>query len=303
LLPNWVAESNQAFANFGHSVSNAGDVNKDGFDDIVIGSRRYDNVESDEGAAFLYYGSSSGLSSISNLIFESNQVEAYFGTSVASAGDVNGDGFSDVIAGAYLFDNGHADEGGAFVYYGSPATFKILHLRTYIQGFYNNYSNLMAQDTFKVFLNHTFSPFSTVDSAEAIISPTGIAVLNFSNAVDGVDYFIKLKHRNSIETWSSRGQRFENGLMNYNFASDSTQAFGHNMPQVDESPVAFAIYVGDVNQDGFINLNDIMAVSNNSSEFIHGYVITDLNGDNLTNLNDIIAVYNNSNTFVAGIHP
>jgi hypothetical protein len=75
------------------------------------------------------------------------------------------------------------------------------------------------------------------------------------------------------------------------------------MPQVDASPVAFAIYVGDVNQDGFINLVDILAVSNNSSEFIHGYVNTDLNGDNLTNLNDIIAVYNNSNTFVAGIHP
>ncbi|MEO5673527.1 MAG: integrin alpha, partial [Chitinophagales bacterium] len=303
LLPNWVAESNQAFANFGHSVSTAGDFNKDGFDDIVIGSRRYDNGETDEGAAFLYYGSASGLSSISNLIFESNQIEAYFGTSVASAGDVNGDGFSDVIAGAYLFDNGQSDEGGAFVYYGAPAIFKVLTLRTYIQGFYNNYSNLMAQDTFKVFLMETFSPFSTVDSAVAIINPSGIAVLNFSNAENGVDYFIKLKHRNSIETWSSRGKRFENGLMNYDFASDSRQAFGHNMPQVDESPVAFAIYVGDVNQDGFINLIDILAVSNNSSEFINGYVITDLNGDNLTNLHDIIAVYNNSNTFVAGIHP
>ena len=59
------------------------------------------------------------LSTTPNWTAESNQALAWFGSSVASAGDVNGDGFSDVIVGAYLFDNGETNEGRAFVYYGN----------------------------------------------------------------------------------------------------------------------------------------------------------------------------------------
>ena len=50
---------------------------------------------------------------------EANQVGAALGISVATAGDVNGDGFSDVIVGAFLYDNGQTNEGRAFVYHGS----------------------------------------------------------------------------------------------------------------------------------------------------------------------------------------
>jgi len=63
------------------------------------------------------------LSTTPNWTAESNQASAYFGFSVASAGDVNGDGFSDVIVGAYGFDNGETDEGRAFVYHGSGTSF------------------------------------------------------------------------------------------------------------------------------------------------------------------------------------
>jgi hypothetical protein len=60
-----------------------------------------------------------GLSSSAQWIVESNQVNAQFGRSVAGAGDVNGDGFSDVIIGAPTYDNGQSDEGRAFLYYGN----------------------------------------------------------------------------------------------------------------------------------------------------------------------------------------
>jgi len=117
--PNWTAESNQAFALFGVSVASAGDVNGDGFSDVIVGAHFFDNGETDEGRAFVYHGSASGLSTTPNWTAESNQANAFFGVSVASAGDVNGDGFSDVIVGALLFDNGQTDEGRAFVYYGN----------------------------------------------------------------------------------------------------------------------------------------------------------------------------------------
>jgi hypothetical protein len=51
---------------------------------------------------------------------ESDQTSAHFGTSVGTAGDVNGDGYADVVVGADLYDNGQNDEGRAFVYHGSP---------------------------------------------------------------------------------------------------------------------------------------------------------------------------------------
>jgi hypothetical protein len=119
--PNWTAESNQAGAQFGYSVASAGDVNGDGFSDVIVGARLFDNGQTDEGRAFVYHGSASGLSTTPNWTAESNQAVAYFGFSVASAGDVNGDGFSDVIVGAYPFDNGETDEGRAFVYHGSAS--------------------------------------------------------------------------------------------------------------------------------------------------------------------------------------
>ena len=115
----WTGESNQASAWYGYSVSSAGDVNGDGYSDVLVGAYRYDNGETDEGRAYLYHGSASGLSTTAAWTGESNQASAYYGASVSSAGDVNGDGYSDVLVGAYYYDNGETDEGRAYLYLGS----------------------------------------------------------------------------------------------------------------------------------------------------------------------------------------
>jgi hypothetical protein len=115
----WTGESNQADALFGISVATAGDVNGDGFSDVIVGAWAFDNPHTDEGRAFVYHGSAAGLSITLAWTSESDQAFALFGISVATAGDVNGDGFSDAIVGAHRFDNGELDEGRAFVYYGN----------------------------------------------------------------------------------------------------------------------------------------------------------------------------------------
>ena len=118
---DWTAEGDQAGASLGISVGTAGDVDGDGYSDVVVGAYFYDNGEPDEGRAFVYQGSASGLSPAAGWTAESNQALAYFGVSVGTAGDVNGDGYSDVIVGAHFYDNGQADEGAAFVYHGSAS--------------------------------------------------------------------------------------------------------------------------------------------------------------------------------------
>ncbi len=119
--PTWTAESNQVYAYFGYSVATAGDVNGDGYADVIIGAYFFSNGESYEGRAFVYLGGASGLSPTPAWTAESNQANAYFGNSVASAGDVNGDGYDDVIVGAYFFSNGETYEGRAFVYLGGAS--------------------------------------------------------------------------------------------------------------------------------------------------------------------------------------
>jgi hypothetical protein len=116
---SWTAEGDQMDSHFGYSVAGAGDVNGDGYDDVVIGATRYDGGYEDEGKAYLYYGGASGLPGTPDWTAEMNNEGARFGLSVSCAGDVNGDGYSDVIVGAPDYSNGEPSEGGAFVYYGS----------------------------------------------------------------------------------------------------------------------------------------------------------------------------------------
>jgi hypothetical protein len=67
----------------------------------------------------VYHGSVGGLAPVQAWIAESNQDNANLGYSVATAGDVNGDGFSDVIVGALYYSNGQTREGRALVFQGS----------------------------------------------------------------------------------------------------------------------------------------------------------------------------------------
>jgi hypothetical protein len=117
----WIEDSDQLDAHFGKCVASAGDVNGDGFDDVVIGADAYDNGQLSEGRVYVYLGSALGLATTPAWHVESDQAVAVFGAAVDGAGDVNGDGYDDVIVGAYVYDNGQTDEGRAFVYLGSAS--------------------------------------------------------------------------------------------------------------------------------------------------------------------------------------
>lgn len=99
---------------FGFSVSDAGDVNNDGFPDFIIGAPFHDSAGADRGRAYVY----SGLTGSLLYTFDGAGAGDNFGFSVSGAGDVDTNGYDDVIIGAPLNDAGGTDAGRAYVYSG-----------------------------------------------------------------------------------------------------------------------------------------------------------------------------------------
>jgi hypothetical protein len=122
----------------GRSVSSAGDVNGDGFDDLIVGASGGDDGGSAAGEAYVVFGSASGfgstvggrqvidltsLTAAQGFIIQGDVANDYAGFSVSSAGDVNGDGFDDLIVGASGGDDGGPSAGEAYVVFGSASGF------------------------------------------------------------------------------------------------------------------------------------------------------------------------------------
>ena len=100
-------------------------------------------------------------------------------------------------------------------------------------------------DTFKVYLRNSVFPYNIVDSSKAVNDVTYPALNSyvlhtyFSNVSEGINYYIVLKHRNSIETWSSTTQSFTGGIMYYNFSDNAGKAFGNNLKLLTSDPFKF----------------------------------------------------------------
>ena len=100
---------------FGYSVSGAGDVNNDGYDDVIVGAARDDNNGTDSGSAWVLSGANGAIL----YTFNGDTAGDYFGESVSGAGDVNADGYADVIVGARSDDNNGTNSGSARVLSGA----------------------------------------------------------------------------------------------------------------------------------------------------------------------------------------
>ena len=104
---------------FGHSVSSAGDVNNDGFDDLVIGAPYNDAVANAAGRAYVIFGASDPAAVSQAFIDGAAESNAHFGWSVSGGGDVNQDGYDDIIVGARLHGTGPSRASGrAYVFLG-----------------------------------------------------------------------------------------------------------------------------------------------------------------------------------------
>jgi hypothetical protein len=105
---------------FGLSVAGPGDMDGDGLDDAAVGALGVDIAGTDAGAVFVYLGALTGIDSAPSRTLTASDAadDDWFGWRVAAAGDVNADGYADLIVGAPTSTQSDSTPGAAYVYLG-----------------------------------------------------------------------------------------------------------------------------------------------------------------------------------------
>lgn len=175
IIPDVTLTGEASGNNFGYSVSSAGDINGDGFSDIIIGAKGYN---SNTGRAYLFYGGVI-MDTIADILMTGDVPGYNFGCSVSSAGDVNMNGYSDVIIGAFGYNS---RMGRAYLYYNiiplpeliypgkntinNPLNITFMWKKYYSAAYYvlkvstdSVFSNVVVNDTLIIDTNRTISGF------------------------------------------------------------------------------------------------------------------------------------------------
>jgi chitodextrinase len=139
-----------------------------------------------------------------------------------------------------------------------------------------------------------------IGSTTAVLQTNGTAVCNFTSVPDG-SYYLVVKHRNTIETWSAATQTVNSTPSVYDFRTAVNKAYGNNMKLVKAGVYAF--YSGDINQDGFVEILDFSPLFNDSDAAAEGNYATDLNGDGFVEILDFSILFNNSDGAVESKQP
>lgn len=185
----------------------------------------------------------------------------------------------------------NASNAGGTSAYSSTWNFRTIqtltsNLKVYLEGFYNG--TTQVRDTVKVYLANSSSPHAFADSSRVYLDENGTGTLSFQHAPNG-NYYIVVRHRNHLETWSALPQTFQTGtIVNYDFTTGSNKAYGNNMKQVGS---VWVLWGGDVNQDGFVAPTDYTAYVPQFGK--DGYISADLNGDGYADGYDLPILYNN----------
>ncbi|MBK7763335.1 MAG: hypothetical protein IPI46_08165 [Bacteroidetes bacterium] len=190
-----------------------------------------------------------------------------------------------------------------------------LTLKLYIEGYYlfsgemasvlfnqGVSTNVSHADSIHVQLRSTTPPYNVVASTHTILTTTGNATCVFPPSVSG-NYYVVIKHRNAIETWSSNGVTVGAIPAVYDFSNAISKAYGDNMVLVSSLPIRYAFFSGDLNYDENIDVLDLSIIENDINNFLFGYEKSDLNGDGNVDILDNSLIEVNLNNFIYSNHP
>ena len=134
-------------------------------------------------------------------------------------------------------------------------------------------------------------------SIKVLLNTNGNVTITFPSLTNS--YYLVIKHRNGLETWSSIPVNAAMG--GYDFSTNDTKAYGNNMILVGSG--IWALYTGDVTYEGNIDLLDLGILEDAISNFLFGYQSTDLNGDGNVDLLDTSLLEANVNNFIYMMQP
>jgi len=184
-------------------------------------------------------------------------------------------------------DGWYVDDIGIMYY--SVNSVELTSFTAMIEGLYNGTS--MVSDTVTIELRNISAPYTLIDQTKILLDGNGQGAGRFYNAVNGIPYYVVLKHRNAIETWSAVPQIFTANTLTYDFTTGLNKAYGNNLKLIGTK---WCIYGGDVNQDGIVNTTDLNLVFTDNVNGSTGYISTDLNGDMFTEVEDLNIVFTNN---------
>lgn len=185
----------------------------------------------------------------------------------------------------------------------APIKIPSVGIRVFMEGFYRSVDSCVF-DTVRIHLRESLSPYIDVGIYDETPDDNFIFHSNCLGANYTSTYYLEVEHRNSIETWSANPVAFDflSGTINYDFTIDPDSAYGSNQIEVDTLP-RYAIYGGDVDQNDFVELPDIVSIFNDANIFAGGYIVTDCTGDDFADLTDLTIAFNNSSNFVEAMKP
>jgi hypothetical protein len=172
-----------------------------------------------------------------------------------------------------------------------------LNLKLFIEGFYRGNGTMASvinsnvTDSVTLELHNIYFPYSTAQTLKAALNTTGNASFAFSSSVFGNSYYLVARQRNSIETWSASPVSLNASTISYDFSTAASKAFGSNQKNLNDG--RFALYSGDIDQSGAVNLWDYIVVQNASNHFYSGLNVNDLTGDGVVASDDFSLVENN----------
>jgi hypothetical protein len=155
-------------------------------------------------------------------------------------------------------------------------------------------------DDVTVELRNTSAPYAVAATTTAVLKTDGSVAAKFNSFPAG-NYFIAVKHRNAIQTWSAAAQPFGVSTATYDFTTAANKAYGDNMIQLESGVYGF--YSGDLNQDEAVDIFDFPLLLNDNDNFSSGYLSTDLNGDGAVDIFDFPLLLNNNDNFIYSSHP
>jgi hypothetical protein len=195
----------------------------------------------------------------------------------------------------------------------SVITNSTLHLKAFIQGYYAGSglmtavlsnqgisTNINEVDTITVELRDAATGINTVAQAKGVLATDGTVTLTFPGTVIGNSYYLVVKHRNTLQTWSAAAVTMSSSTT-YDFTTAASQAYGDNMLEVETG--VYAMYSGDLNQDEYVDPFDYPSFEYDNVMFATGYLNTDINGDGYVDPFDYPVFEFNNVNFVISAHP